>query len=193
MRISAIIVLLICCLQSCGLREREMKLDAKAKEVNEKEQQLILKEKALELKEQELMAFQKKLDSTGIELPRDTVAVNPDFLGSWQVKMSCIETNCQGSAVGDTKNEHWLIEQQASGIIAKALTGDQLVRAYTGRFNGSFLVLTSTQEDENQKIQSRMNVRLQRVDKNMLEGQREITRPGECRIVYELQLKRTEK
>lgn len=185
------IMLLAICLQSCGLREREMELDAKTKEVNEKEQQLMLKEKALQLKEQELISLQQKLDSSGLHLPKDTVSVNPAFLGEWNVRMNCIETSCQGSAVGDTKTETWVIEKQESNITAKAMTGNQLVRAYTGRFNGSFLVLNATQMDSS-KVQARITVRLQRVSTGQLEGQREIVRPGECRILYELQLKRME-
>lgn len=191
MKSLAMIMLLVFCFQSCGLREREKELDAKTKEVNEKEQQLMLREKAIELKEKELMSLQQKLDSTGVQLPKDTVAVNPEFLGEWNVRMNCIETSCQGSAVGDTKTETWLIEKQENNITAKAMSANQLVRAYTGRFNGSFLVLNATQTDSS-KVQARITVRLQRINTGQLEGQREISRPGDCRILYELQLKRME-
>jgi len=42
--------------------------------------------------------------------------------------MRCTETNCSGSAVGDTKNEQWEIGYQNGGIVAQAFSGNKLVR-----------------------------------------------------------------
>jgi hypothetical protein len=184
--------ILICfsLLSSCGLREREKQLQQKTQEINQKEQQLLLKEKEIELKEEELLKREQALDSSGAKVVRDTVAINPDFLGEWEVKMLCVETNCSGSAVGDTKLETWIIEQKDNEIIARAMSGNNLVRAYTGNFNGNLLILNNEQEDPEHKVLSRMSVRLQKVKDNQLEGRREITRVGECRILYELELKR---
>ncbi len=187
--------ILICfsLLSSCGLREREKQLQQKTQEINQKEQQLLLKEKELQTRLEEVEKRENKLDSSGSLVLRDTVAINPDFLGEWDVKMQCTETNCSGSAVGDTKLETWIIEQKENEIIARAMSGNNLVRAYTGNFNGNLLILNNEQEDPEHKVLSRMSVRLQKVKDNQLEGRREITRVGECRILYELELKRKEK
>ena len=184
--------ILICfsLLSSCGLREREKQLQQKTQEINQKEQQLLLKEKELQTRLEEVEKREHKLDSSGSLVLRDTVAINPDFLGEWDVKMQCTETNCSGSAVGDTKLENWVIEQKDNEIIAKAMSGNNLIRAYTGNFNGNLLILNNEQEDPEHKVLSRMSVRLQKVKDNQLEGRREITRVGECRILYELELKR---
>jgi hypothetical protein len=193
MKLNIVLVLLIFFVSSCGLREREKQLQKKTEEINQKEQQLLLKEKELELKAEELSQRERALDSTGAIVLRDTVAINPDFLGEWEVKMQCVETNCAGSAVGDTRTEVWIIEQKDNEIIAKAMSGNTLVRAYTGKFNGNLLFMESEQEDPDHKVLSRMTVRLQKVKNNELEGRREIIRVGDCKILYALDLKRNEK
>ncbi len=194
MPLMRLIILLLILLPGCGIRERERELEEKLRQVNEKEQQLLLKEKELQLREEALANQEEKRDSGSVSVNViDTVAINPEFLGQWQVRMVCTETNCAGSAVGDVKSEHWTIEQQGNSVIARAMTGNELVRAYSGRFNGSFLVLSAEQPEQQAQGQSRITARLQRVNINQLEGKREISRPGECRIVYDLDLRRIEK
>lgn len=180
-------------LSSCGLREREKQLQQKTQDINQKEQQLLLREKEVQMRLEEVEKREKKLDSNGTMVLRDTVAINPDFLGEWDVRMQCIETNCSGSAVGDTKLETWLIEQKDNDIIARAIANNALVRAYTGNFNGNMLFLSSIQQDTDQKLLSKMTVRLQKTKEKQLEGQREIQREDGCKILYSLDLKLKEK
>jgi hypothetical protein len=187
--------ILICfsLLSSCGLREREKQLQQKTQEINQKEQQLLLKEKELQTRLEEIEKRENKLDSSGSLVLRDTVAINPDFLGEWDVRMQCTETTCSGSAVGDTKLETWLIEQKDNDIVARAMANNTLARVYTGSFNGNMLQLTSIQQDTDQKVLSKMTVRLQKTKDKQLEGRREIQREDGCKILYALELKLKEK
>lgn len=193
MRIAIILLFISLSLSGCSIREREKLIEKRTQELNEKEQQLLLKEKELQLKETELASLQKMQDSIGIDSLKDTLVVNPAFLGSWQVKMVCVETNCPGSAIGDTKVETWQIERHENGMVAKANSGQSLVRVYTGRFANNQLLLSAQQDTSTSSNPSRMIVRLQQKGQEQLSGTREIIQSGNCRIVYDLDLKRAEK
>lgn len=193
MRIAFILLFISLSFSGCSIREREKLIEKRTQELNEKEQQLLLKEKELQLKETELANLQKLQDSIGIDSLRDTIVVNPAFLGNWQVKMVCVETNCPGSAIGDTKVENWQIESHENGMVAKANSGPSLVRVYTGRFANNQLLLSAQQDTSTSSNPSRMIVRLQQKGQDQLNGTREIIQSGNCRIVYDLDLKRAEK
>jgi hypothetical protein len=182
-----VFVLIICC-SSCSLREREKEVERRTTELNQKEQQLLLKEQTLKLKEDELALKETRIDSSLHFVNSDTASTNPLFFGNWHVRMDCIETSCTGSAVGDSKIEQWTIDSADNGVIVRAKVGDQLVRVYSGKQQGTYLQLSS-EETVNAGGHVRMLVRLQ-LNGEVLEGRREITRQGECRIVYALDLKR---
>lgn len=169
----------------CGMRQREEALNKREAAINEREQTLVLKEKSLQLKEEELMAQKAQMDST--VLVDTTYIINPALTGKWDVKMTCTETTCSGSAVGDVKNEQWEISYQGNKLIAKAMANDQLVRVYTGFYTGNTIELV---EDVNSAIVpslTKMIVRLRLKDDAKLEGEREIIREKNCKVVYALQ------
>jgi hypothetical protein len=179
----------IMCFSSCSLREREKEVERRTTELNEKEQQLLLKEQTLKLKEDELAIKESRLDSTvHFNTDSDTTRTNPMYFGNWHVRMDCIETSCTGSAVGDSKIEQWTIDSADNGVIVRARVGTHLVRVYSGRQQGGYLQLSS-EESGTAGGNVKMLVRLQLSGEDV-EGRREITRPGECRIVYRLDLKR---
>ena len=76
------------------------------------------------------MQKQKVLDSTAKNNVDSFLVRHPQLPGKWNVIMRCIETG-SGSAVGDVKNEQWEIGYEGNDIVAKAFTGDKLVRTYT--------------------------------------------------------------
>ena len=166
----------------CNLREREATLKKKEDAINDKEQQLLLKEKTLQLKEDELTRRQHLIDSSATQ---DTTAkVNASLVGTWAVQMSCTETSCQGSAVGDTKTETWELNYQDKNVIAKAKVNNELVRVYSGIYNGTTLELMETQNETLPAV-TKIVVHLRTVSDSKLEGQREIERLNEsCKIVY---------
>jgi len=166
----------------CDFREREDALTKKEALLNQKEQELLLKEKTLQLKEEEFIKRKQSLDST---LQFDSAAYNAALPGSWDVRMSCTETSCPGSAVGDTKTEIWEIRYQENNVIARAMVNNELVRTYSGIFTGNTLELVETRENTGTQPATRMVVRLRLSSEKQMEGQREIERIGQCKIIYE--------
>ena len=184
------LILYMLVLQGCSLRQRETELDQKLADVNEKEQQLSLKEQSLDIREQQLNEKEKLLDSTTKKIANDSLYIlHPQLPGTWLVKMQCTETNCSGSAVGDTKNEQWEFKFQDNSIIASAISNNQLVRVYTGSYTGNSLKL-SLQQDSTDTQAAKMTIRLQNIKDKEMEGEREIIQASGCRIVYSLQLKK---
>jgi hypothetical protein len=187
MKIWPVLFLLPCLLlPSCGIREREEALEQREKEINQKEQSLLLLEKQLQLKEEDLLRRQKILDSTHQLARLDSSLINPKLVGKWAATMRCTATTCEGSAVGDVKNELWNIAYQDRNVIVKAMADGKLVRTYTGAFTENNLQLTAQQEEN--APQTKMTAQLTFRSDTELEGERKIMRDNSCQIVYALTL-----
>ncbi len=177
------------CSSGCGLRERETALEKRENEINQKEQQLLLLEKQLALKEEALTEREKNIDTLPPQVfVADSALLDTTIIGGWSVNMRCTETTCEGSAVGDTKNEVWTIEYQNKAVIVKAMADKKLVRTYTGTYKENGLQLTAQQEPAAPANKITVNLELKSPDG--MEGIREIRRPEECRIVYAVTLKK---
>ena len=173
-------------LQGCDLRKREEAIVQKEARLNEKEQELLLQEKTLQIREEELVKREQRLDST--RLIDSTAMYNAALPGIWDVKMTCTETSCPGSAVGDTKTEVWQISYVDNNVIAKAMVNNELVRVYSGLFTGNTLELVDKQENIPNQTPTRIVVRLRLANNTLLEGTREIERINECKILYSMTL-----
>ena len=181
-----LLLLIFSMLYSCDYKQREEDIRKKEKELNLKEQHLLQKEKTLSLKEDELLQRERKLDT----IANDSLKlIHQPFIGTWLVNMTCSETTCAGSAVGDTKTETWIITFEQEHLIARAQAGNDLIRIYTGLFNGTEVILNETKNDTNAPL-TQMTVRLRMVDEKNLEGHREIVRENQCKVVYTLQMKK---
>jgi hypothetical protein len=184
--------ILFCCTlftTGCGIREREEALEKKENEINQKEQRLLLLEKQLELKENDLAQLQRSLDSTNKRADSlDTGVINTKLVGNWTVTMRCTATTCEGSAVGDTKNEQWEFAYQGTTVIAKASADNKLVRVYSGVFKENSLELTAQHEPE--APNTKITVKLTPKNDLELDGTREIVRADVCNIVYAMTLKK---
>lgn len=184
-QISIFFLFLIPFFSACNSKEQQEKFRKKEESLLQKEQELLVKEKNLELKEAALLQREEALKKPIIA---DSVAsVNQAFIGNWSVKMICRETNCVGSAIGDTKTEQWQISYQENRFIARAMAKEKLVRVYSGTFNGNTLELTAENTDAVVKP-ANIIARISKTEKNTLGGQREITREDGCKIIYELQM-----
>ncbi len=172
-------------LHGCDLRQREEALVKRETLLNQREQELLLKEKTLQLKEEELVKREQRLDTTRI---LDSTVYNAALPGTWDVKMTCTETSCPGSAVGDTKTETWEIVYQENNVIARAFNNNKLARVYSGFFTGNTLELVEMRESTDDQPATRMVVRLRLSSETQMEGQREIERIGQCKIIYETML-----
>ncbi|GAA4469523.1 hypothetical protein GCM10023189_56680 [Nibrella saemangeumensis] len=176
------LLLIMVTFSGCRLRERERELERRTTELNQKEQQLTLREQQLNQKEEELTKREKALTSPADSTQDSTVVYNPNLVGRWSVQMRCTETSCEGSAVGDTRSLQWIISYKDNMVFVQALENNRLVRVYTGTFQEGALQLTAQQDPS--AANTRMTVRLQFKTANTMEGQREITREGNCRIIY---------
>jgi hypothetical protein len=174
-----------------NLRQRETAVQQREEALAQKEQVLLAKENQLELKAQELLKQEQQLknaqqpDSSAQSLVSE---FNPALVGNWNARMICTETTCTGSAVGDTKTEAWEITYQSDRVVAKAMTGENMFRIYTGTFRNNLLELTENVDLAPGAPATQMVVRLTLLNQTTMEGQREIIRTGDCRIVYDLQL-----
>ena len=176
------LLLLLFVVSGCTDDKKEKELQKKEAELSQKEQELLLREKKIELKEQQLL----ELDTNKVEA--DSSIYNPALPGNWSVEMRCIETNCPGSAIGDTKNEQWQISYENGNILTKAIVDKRLVRVYSGTFKNDILKLSANQSTTDSQPSATMGVELQFTNENRLEGRRIIVREDGCRIVYAINL-----
>jgi len=176
-----------CC--GCDVREKEEKLQKEETRLNEKAAELQRKEQSLALKEEELNKRQHLLDSA-TAINDTTHLVNPVLAGNWNATMTCTETTCAGSAIGDTKNEQWQFAYGGKTLNVRVTANGQLVRVYKGYSNGNALELTEDIAGAIAPSGAQMIVRLQLKDDTHLEGKREIVRGNDCKIVYALQLEK---
>lgn len=179
-------ILLVVVFSGCGLREREEALMQREKELSQREALLYQREQALVTREAEITRKTHLADS----IAQDTLLrFEPRLIGRWNTKMTCTETTCPGSAVGDIKSEVWEFAYEGNRLVVRALVKDRLVRIYRGEntVNGINLLEEVTPTDG---TPTRITVSLLLKDDNTLEGQREIVREENCRILYALQLKK---
>lgn len=177
---------LLLLLFSCDIEERENKLKVKEQELAKREQELTIREQTLASKEEELNLKQQIIDST--KRTWDSVGIyNETLIGEWTVLMNCTETNCEGSAIGDTKTEQWTIAYENNQVIAKAFSKKKLVRIYKGIYNNNVLTLS----EDNINTESNILVELvpDEKDHNKMKGTRTIIQPT-CKIIYSLDVNR---
>jgi hypothetical protein len=170
----------------CQNQDQETQLRRRETDLASREQKLLLRENELILREQRLAKATQVLDSTRQQQPADSVQAS--MLGTWATRMECIETDCQGSAIGDGKNEEWQISYVQNAVLVKASVNNKVVRVYSGAFNGNTLELTAQHPAHDTLPDATITVQLQRASSRRLEGRREISRPDNCRIVYALAL-----
>lgn len=182
LKLRALILILV--FTACGKSAEERRLEEKVRNIEARETQLQAREQQLELKESELIKLQQQIDS--IRGKADTIGTfNSELAGTWQVTMSCIETNCEGSAVGDTKTEQWFISYQNNKVVARARANDKVIRIYKGIFKENTLQLAAL-ETSVQKTHMTVLLTPHAATKGLMEGQRTINRVGTCRTVYSI-------
>lgn len=149
-----------------------------------KEMQLASLYERLKIKDDSLRLFNSTLSKD----PTDSAgAYKPELIGLWSAKMQCIETSCEGSAIGDIKNEQWEMSYQGTMLIAKAITDNKVTRTYSGYLKNEYIELESNEPGGT----TLMTVRLQTIrNDEKLEGIREILRGENCRIRYSVTLEK---
>jgi len=175
-----LLIMIVFCLQSCGLNEREKNLQKLQKEIAQKEQGLLAWEQRLKLKEEALDHARQSLDSAKMQVDSASV-YEPAIVGKWTVKMSCIETTCDGSALGDTKTEQWEISYNQNSIVVKAYSGPVLIRVYVGKYKDNQLKIL----DERANVEASFKASLNFINGKRMDGTREVLQK-DCKIVYAL-------
>ena len=178
MRLPIFLLLCAASLQSCGFKEKQAQLDKKEKQLVQKEQTLMQWEQRLTLLETELQQKRKKQqqDSTAYT---DSLQAQP-VTGKWIVKMRCTETNCSGSAIGDSKTETWEIAYQNKAIVVNAFAGNELSRIYNGSFIQNRLEVSNGQPGSESVIRVTLELK-----EGKMEGVRQVERT-DCKISYTL-------
>ncbi|OJV19741.1 MAG: hypothetical protein BGO21_22015 [Dyadobacter sp. 50-39] len=169
-------------LQSCEYKEKEARLTKREQQIAEKEQTLMQWEQRLTLLEKDLQEKKKKQqqDSTAVT---DSLQAQP-VTGKWIVKMRCTETNCGGSAIGDSKTETWEIAYHNKGIVVNAFAGNNLSRIYNGSYSQNRLEATNGQPGSESVIRVMLELK-----EGKMEGTREVERT-DCKIRYILTAER---
>ena len=179
------IILSISFLSACSNPEGSDQLQSREKKVSQKEEELKVFEQKLISRDIELRGREKFLDS--LENIGDTIGIyNSKLIGNWTVNMKCIETSCEGSALGDTKTERWIISYHNSRVIVKVLSKNTITRVYQGVYTETGLTLHSRQLDGD--ILTSMNIQLNQISDDKMEGIREINQGGRCKIIYSVGL-----
>lgn len=178
------LIALILMSTACGRNDNRKDLADREKQVAAREQQLLIREQQLEAHEQDIRKREQYLDS--LQNHSDTLGtINPALVGSWVVTMQCTETNCEGSAIGDTKTENWNISYKENNVIVQAIANKKLIRTYSGQFIENSLRLNAQSVSDSE---THMSVILSPhpTTEHLMEGQRIINQGGKCRIVYAL-------
>ncbi|MDR6809599.1 hypothetical protein J2Y45_006677 [Dyadobacter sp. BE34] len=169
---------IVASLQSCGYKEKEVQLTKREQRIAEKELSLMQWEQRLALWEKDLQEKEKK-QHQDFDTATDSLNVQP-LTGKWIVRMRCTETNCDGSAIGDSKTETWEIAYLNNGIVINAFAGNKLSRIYNGTFRETRLEATNGQPDSESVIRVTLEM-----NGNKMEGTREVERAN-CKILYTL-------
>lgn len=151
----------------------------KDKQIDSLEKQLRIKEDSLKL----LASLQDTSSKTN-----DTIGVyKPELIGRWNVTMQCIETSCEGPAVGDVKNEQWEVSYEGTILVAKVISANKVTRTYKGMFINKHIELKNIESTSN----TQMTVTLQEGGQaGSFEGIREILRGVDCRIRHSVKLQK---
>lgn len=169
--------LLFSCSTDTKLKATQDSLAFKTRQVDSLNSQLKLKDDTIALIKNSLDTAKAGADSTGV--------YNAELIGRWAVNMLCIETSCEGSAIGDVKNEQWEVSYEGSALVAKAYNNKEVTRIYKGVVNNDHIELKNIDPTGN----AQMLVTLQqRKDEGTLEGVREIIKADDCRIRYSIKL-----
>jgi hypothetical protein len=179
-----LLTLLIVLTLGCGPGAQEKTLKQRQDLVAKREQELLAWEQQLKMKEKELQNTKQLLDSTMKNI--DSTAVNPALVGKWTVKMTCTETTCDGSAIGDTKTEQWEISYKGNNVIVKAYSGVVLIRVYIGTYQDNVLSIV----DETPNADATFSANLNFIDDKRMDGTRQILQKN-CKIVYALNIQRS--
>lgn len=179
--------LIVLFLGGCQNQKREQQLAQREAALVQREQQLLLRENSLKLREQRLTEPAAAPDTTQ-QLAAADSARTVALVGTWVTRMNCVETDCPGSAIGDSKTEQWEISYEGGAFLVKATVNNQIARVYSGTLTGNTLDLKAQHLPDESLPDALISAQLEVVSDQRLQGRRFIDRPNTCRIVYALDM-----
>ncbi|OJV51989.1 MAG: hypothetical protein BGO31_10000 [Bacteroidetes bacterium 43-16] len=186
-------LLITASLSSCGFEERKKALDAREVSLRDREQSLLMKEKMLTQLEDSIKLSIAQQDSMTLSLKNLGLPLPDSLQGTWNINMLCTQTSCSGSAVGDTRKESWTFSGgDSTGVYVKAMQGENLVRVYSGIYDGSGFILSTPNVSGDPNATS-MNVKLAVNTPDKLSGTRIIQQADGCTITYKIDADRSKK
>lgn len=138
MRFPVILSILFClALASCDTSDKE-------KQLQQRETELRLREEQFASMQQDYESLKALRDS--LRTATDSVAVTPslpeNFIGKWNGKMICTESNCSEHVIGDQRSDSWIFSSDSLKIINK--TGGE--RAFSVKFQDTEIKLLPRQD-----------------------------------------------
>jgi hypothetical protein len=150
-----------------------------------REQQVAVREQALDVRERELNAREHTLDS--VQRANAPGVIDSSLLGDWEARMTCTQTSCAGSAIGDIRSERWTIGYEGDSLYIAAHQKKLLSRVYYGRFDGATIAAHWVGDSAD----VRMDVILSRIGEAALRGTRTIDHfQAGCQIIFAVELNR---
>lgn len=180
-----ILILFSFILFSCKNERKEL-LEAREKEIIIREEQLAKKESEYRL----LLQMRDSLVSLKDSLPEsDIVKMTwPDSLQSnWNSKMICRESDCNNYVVGDQRNETWQFFSDSTGMYAKVLNNNKVVRIFKAQYEGANIIMHYGADSTAAK-KAQMNVVLDDVRKKVIKGTQTITGNNNCAAKFSVEL-----
>jgi fructose-1-phosphate kinase PfkB-like protein len=164
--------------------------EEKKNELLQREQTLFEKEKAFALKEADYQQLVKMRDS--LLTVRDTVVAMvslPDSIaGKWSSRIICIASSCPDHVIGDQRTDLWEFIADNNQVVAKIINNNNLVRVYTGTFDGAQLKL-DFKTDSTAAKQIEMHVLMNDIKEGKIRGTRDLI-ADDCRARFSVELDR---
>ena len=188
------LILFLSALSGCNFSKQE-------KQLAEREAIILQKEKSLDSQQivynnfltefNRLKALEDSLNRLYADSTMDSIPKN--LLGTWDVLMECTKSDCTGYAVGDKKNETWLIEHLDSVLVTRALQGGKLLRLYAAKYADSTITLLYPNQlaVTDSPSASKMEVVLRPQSTGTLSGTRLLTLPNGCQVTFKVDLSRS--
>lgn len=165
--------------------------EEKQNELRAREQALLEREKSFALKEADYQQLLKMRDS--LLTVRDTlellVSLPDSIAGRWNSRIICTASNCPEHVIGDQRTDQWELLEDNNQVIAKVINNNNLVRVYTGTFDGSQLKL-DFKTDSTADKQIEMHVLMNDIKESRIRGTRDIIAGDNCKARFSIELDR---
>ena len=163
----------------------------KKAELTEREQKIAQREKEFALKENEYQNLIKMRDSLLSEKDSvETMILPQHFLGKWNGKIICTDSNCPENMIGDIRTDIWEFSENGSVISAKVTNKSGNIRIYNGTYNGSEMRL-NFKSDSSAVKKAEIKIVLNDLQESKIKGTRESMGENNCISRFSVDLEKS--